>query len=1732
MWNRGTAAATTKPRGWRSGRGADECGVEFSAPEIDLPAPVPAPGDSPSPSPRAPVQPQPRAVPASPTIPTSSPSRAIPTGQRLGLQDGSFPSSPISEEFSGGGAFGVGGGQRFGNPPVAFNGRGGDFDLPSGNASGRGLGAESNSSDSAVFIPELRRETQHWTRVFEGYENHTLEKFYVLFCQSARGTTSLVAILVTVLIIAELIVRWWRFDWGSSLIDAQGSTALGVFVANRVVGMILLTLLAFLNWKKCIQPYRKEIRGFGFHSCTFYESDLSTAILSERIGAAIATVFVFQHLANPFTAQLCIVDAENRMGYTSSRSFNFCAEQIPNTITLAQLVITFVVKLRLRYSLPLTILVSITPYFLSSLTDVETEATLTTKLIVIFLVSFTICGLLIVQEQFSRTRFEAAVRLRASSEVEETQYGAVVDMLRMVTPSLEQLTKNLPIFDQNEDCVLFGFRIQNFTKWSTTLLSNQIVAVIESLFSQFDLVASSTRVEKLQTSGDVYLVCNRLRFDPEEEFRQSSSFEERRGRGTHFNASLSQRGGTSGSTHLASSRGFLTNSATTGGSVGRDRGREGAAAVVLNSNAACASFVPANNRSRKPADSVVDFAQGVFHRATRITQLLRSQAFGCTYILHSGPTYGALLGTQTLHYTVIGEGVAQTLQLLRLQIPTSPICVTTAARIRSSCPAEMFAPLSVDYDKALEELGFTKLQIGLQMLLTDKRRVADMASNAPRQGPGARNTTNSANNSESELILLSRDPRTVRLAVSAAGNAAAGTETAGSGRWNPNLAPEQMGGFRTAVSRRPSPQAPCPPMSIPSRSPPPAAVLPASLNPSSEELSSMQISAASPQQQPMRANLGPVQPELQSPHQGPNPVNIDRLRLNYLLRKLDRHTAATANAASFGAAGKSASGSASGSALENSNSPGSSSLLHSHTVTTSTSSRKGATLEGGATSQQGQPQKPSLAKEALAAIALSSGDPLLTTMDPTQFATTKYLRFFTTYANPALERLYLQFLHETYAISAPLSGSMCTTLLGLVPVICGGFRPTATVLILVAIFTSATRFMLCAIRALFRVRDAGCENPAPKSTRGPVFSWQRGAGGLRSDQQLSVTSRASSTTGDRSGHHSARSSELKTKLVSLLRRVDRVQGLIVLPLSILLLYGANSLLNSVINGVSLYYAYALLFAVFTDLLPFPVVVIITSALSVVWTGYGLLGYRYGLEPVQLVFAIVASIGITSALQLLEEERRHHFESILLADSSKEAIARRIHLYRCLLEMLVPAPLLPAIMRKIESDPNTNRFSSQYIQFLGEICFVGIRIDHFDAPHMGVDLDGNTSTRLQSSQLSLAPAPSPHPRTPTAVGAAGYHPGLSTTSQTSLLGLDYSLNNNHRTEGEGRPMSEPASDALPSFPSLADGTNSPHHPFHQHDQTSVIRHMEKYYAVIENALQQSSGLLYHVGTLGDVFSIAGPIRAKSAWEGSMSGFQSSRKDDGGVYPLHATMTMAGASVFLQLDDAEYAVLTAAREAMLLMLAVQKALGRKVSSIGTCESAYAAVVGLTRPQFDIIGSASRTVEAALGAAPNGFCGVTAKFRKVLSFSPAGEELSRTRLQEADSWATPTTGIMRVHPLRPEAPLPPVFPSGPRGLVPQEVRMGNNSKGTLSASAFHGGSGPPPPATAATEAMTSARLSLLSFNQININSATPNSAGDSGSGTAAHTPNRARGVSSMELVDAAFADTELEESHTSQS
>lgn len=862
------------------------------------------------------------------------------------------------------------------------------------------------------------------------------------------------------------------------------------------------------------------------------------------------------------------------------------------------------------------------------------------------------------------------------------------------------------------------------------------------------------------------------------------------------------------------------------------------------------------------------------------------------------------------------------------------------------------------------------------------------------------------------------------------------------------------------------------------------------------------------------------------------------------MRKLDRHTAAAVPGPSVGA-GPSGSGSASGSGLDVSNSPGSSSLLQSRpggtdTVTTSTSSRKGNVVTGepGTT----QPQKPSLAKEALTAIALSSGDPLLTTMDPTQFATTKYLLVFTTYANPALENLYMDFLHETYAISAPLSGSMCTMLFGLVPVVCGGFRPTATVLILVAIFMSATRFMLSAIRALYRVRDSGCESPVAKTARGPVFSWQgggrwgngaRGTGGNTSDQQQSVTSRGASTTTGRQSHSPRSASELKTKVMGFLRRADRVQGLIVLPLSILLLYGANSLFNSLVNGVSLYYAYALLFAVITDLLPFPVVVMITSSLCVVWTGYGLLGYRYGLEPVQLVFAVAASIGIPSALQLLEEERRHHFESILLADSAKEAIARRIQLYRCLLEMLVPAPLLPAIMRKIESDPNANRFSSQYIQFLGEICFIGIRIDHFDAPHLLGEYDGNASARLQSSQLSLMPAPSPHARTPTAATAAGYPAGLSTTSQTSLLGLDTSLN---RMDAS-RPVSEPPPDALPSFPAFADGTTTSsqhyaytHHPQSTSDQTSVIRHMEKYYAVIENALQQASGLLYHVGTLGDVFSIAGPIRAKSAREGSLTGFHGSRRDDGGVYPLHATMTMAGTSVFLQLDDGEYAVLAAAREAMLLMLAVQKALGRKVSSIGTCESAYAAVVGLTRPQFDIIGSASRTVEAALGAAPNGFCGVTAKFKKVLSFTPAGEELGRTRLQDGESWATPTTGVMRVHALRPEVPLPPVLPSRTDTVAGNGGSMDNNGKATLSVSAFLGGSGLPPPATVATEAMVSARLSLLSFNQINLNSATPNSAGDSGSGTVAHATSPAR-ASSMALVDAAFEAAQLEDSATSQ-
>ena len=170
-------------------------------------------------------------------------------------------------------------------------------------------------------------------------------------------------------------------------------------------------------------------------------------------------------------------------------------------------------------------------------------------------------------------------------------------------------------------------------------------------------------------------------------------------------------------------------------------------------------------------------------------------------------------------------------------------------------------------------------------------------------------------------------------------------------------------------------------------------------------------------------------------------------------------------------------------------------------------------------------------------------------------------------------------------------------------------------------------------------------------------------------------------------------------------------------------------------------------------------------------------------------------------------------------------------------------------------------------------------------------------------------------------------------------------------------------------------------------------------IIDLAFKASTGLLERFATFGDTFFIAGPL--KTTEELAQSGAASGR------------------TKLLQLTSSpEDELFLAAVALMDFVLALRKRMkGRVVTAAITSGSAFSAVIGRTRPNFELQGCAMRAVRSTLDAAPTGSIVALAPFWRLLEVSNRcpprfnGDFVAG----EPESWALRDAGVVRVRHLR---------------------------------------------------------------------------------------------------------------------
>ena len=178
--------------------------------------------------------------------------------------------------------------------------------------------------------------------------------------------------------------------------------------------------------------------------------------------------------------------------------------------------------------------------------------------------------------------------------------------------------------------------------------------------------------------------------------------------------------------------------------------------------------------------------------------------------------------------------------------------------------------------------------------------------------------------------------------------------------------------------------------------------------------------------------------------------------------------------------------------------------------------------------------------------------------------------------------------------------------------------------------------------------------------------------------------------------------------------------------------------------------------------------------------------------------------------------------------------------------------------------------------------------------------------------------------------------------------------------------------------------------------------------VDAALLASEGLLEKFRSVGDTFYVAGPIvlpenvRQEQADDDNNESEFSKQRRRGPVLRLDTHEDVLFKTTVVLLDFISF---------------LERRFRGRLTSIINCSSSFVAVVGKTRPSFDLMGTAVRSVTATHHAAPTGYIGVMYSFLRILG--AGGVKLPRHAndftLGPTEAWALRGAGTQRIRRLR---------------------------------------------------------------------------------------------------------------------
>jgi class 3 adenylate cyclase len=187
----------------------------------------------------------------------------------------------------------------------------------------------------------------------------------------------------------------------------------------------------------------------------------------------------------------------------------------PTELLICSLVIPVALRVRFMFTI-VPIFTSVIGSFITSYFVFKAQWTIANFVgnIIVFLLlnGISLSSLYLIEKTLRRMYVKIDILEKQEKILDEEKHRTEKLLMNILPASVieNMKTKSLrEIVDQTDSCSVLFSDIVSFTKWSSTVSAEKVVAALNKMFSDFDVLSNELKVEKIKTIGDAFFAsCN------------------------------------------------------------------------------------------------------------------------------------------------------------------------------------------------------------------------------------------------------------------------------------------------------------------------------------------------------------------------------------------------------------------------------------------------------------------------------------------------------------------------------------------------------------------------------------------------------------------------------------------------------------------------------------------------------------------------------------------------------------------------------------------------------------------------------------------------------------------------------------------------------------------------------------------------------------------------------------------------------------------------------------------------------------------------------------------------------------------------------------------------------------------------------------------------------------------------------------------------------------------------